>query len=83
MASLDVKMTINGEPYTEATMRNEIERGVMEAMINGIKEKISSVVSPHEAQQIAIDVQGSDLSSLSLSVSGPDEIVSKVRAALG
>jgi len=82
MAGMSVTMTINGKPYSEATMRNEIERAMLEAMIEGTKEKISSLVSPNEAGQLTIDVQGTDISKLSLSVSGPDEIVAKVRAAL-
>ena len=83
MTSVSVTMTINGKPYSEANLKNEIERMMMEAVISDVKEKISSAITPHEAQQITIDVQGHDLGRLSLSVSGPDEIVAKVRAVLG
>ena len=82
MASASVTMTINGKPYSEATFRNEIERAMLEAMIEGTKEKIASLVSPSEASQLTIDVQGTDMSRLSLSVKGPEEIVAKVQAAL-
>ncbi|PML91942.1 hypothetical protein [Vibrio breoganii] len=78
----EVKMTINGKPMTEANIQNELEKAMLEAVIEGIKETVESAVSKDEALQIKIDVIGTDIETLSLNISGPDEIVAKVEAAL-
>ncbi|ENP0865011.1 hypothetical protein ACPV3W_13265 [Vibrio parahaemolyticus] len=78
----EVKMTINGKPMTEANIQSELEKAMLEAFVEGIKETVESVVSKDESTQITIDVIGTDIEDLSLKISGPDEIVSKIEAAL-
>ncbi|ELX7527638.1 hypothetical protein SKP09_004781 [Vibrio parahaemolyticus] len=79
---LEVKMTINGKPMTEANIQSELEKAMLEAVVEGIKETVESVVSKDESTQITIDVIGTDIEDLSLKISGPDEIVAKIEAAL-
>ncbi|HHC6787007.1 TPA: hypothetical protein ACN38F_002236 [Vibrio parahaemolyticus] len=78
----EVKMTINGKPMTEANIQSELEKVMLEAVVEGIKETVESVVSKDEASQIKIDVIGTNIEDLSLNVSGPDEVVAKIEAAL-
>ncbi|MGR5380793.1 hypothetical protein [Vibrio harveyi] len=78
----EVKMTINGKPMTEANIQSELEKAMLEAVVEGIKETVESVVSKYESTQITIDVIGTDIEDLSLKISGPDEIVDKIEAAL-
>jgi hypothetical protein len=78
----EVEMTINGKPATEANIENEIDRAVFDAVISGLRETITSTITPAEARQISIDFQGNNIQSLSANISGPDEIVKKVEAAL-
>ncbi|EGQ7800893.1 hypothetical protein P6A00_004617 [Vibrio parahaemolyticus] len=78
----EVKMTINGKPMTEANIQSELEKAMLEAVVEGIKETVESVVSKDESTQITIDVIGTDIEDLSLKISGPDEIVAKIEAAL-
>jgi hypothetical protein len=78
----EVKMTINGKPMTEANIKNELEKAMFETVVEGIKETVESAVSKDEALQIKIDVIGTDIEALSLNISGPDDIVAKIEAAL-
>ncbi|EGR0214176.1 hypothetical protein LEZ42_004460 [Vibrio parahaemolyticus] len=78
----EVKMTINGKPMTEANIQSELEKAMLEAVVEGIKETVESTVSKDEASQVTIDVIGTDIEDLSLEISGPDEIVAKIEAAL-
>jgi len=78
----EVKMTINGKPMTEANIQSELEKAMLEAIVQGIEETIESVVSNDEASQITVNVIGTDIEDLSLNITGPDEIVAKVEAAL-
>ncbi|EGR3219706.1 hypothetical protein RGL42_002790 [Vibrio parahaemolyticus] len=78
----EVKMTINGKPMTEANIQSELEKTMLEAVVEGIKETVESTVSKDEASQVTIDVIGTDIEDLSLEISGPDEIVAKIEAAL-
>ena len=75
---IDLKMTVNGKPYSEANLENEI----FNATVEGIKESVTSCITPEEASNIDIEVSGSDLSSLTLTINGPDDIVAKIEAAL-
>ncbi|TMO35969.1 hypothetical protein CWC26_16935 [Pseudoalteromonas sp. S4488] len=78
----EVKMTINGKPMTEANIQSELEKAMLEAIVQGIEETVQSVVSNDEASQITVNVIGTDIEDLSLNITGPDEIVAKVEAAL-
>ncbi|HDI3235454.1 TPA: hypothetical protein PMB67_003490 [Vibrio cholerae] len=78
----EFKMTINGKPMTEANIQSELEKAMLETVVEGIKETVESSVSKDEASQIKIDVIGTDIENLSLKISGPDEIVAKIEAAL-
>ncbi len=75
-------MTINGKPMTEANIQSELEKVMLEAIVQGIEETVESVVSNDEASQITVNVIGTDIEDLSLNITGPDEIVAKVEAAL-
>lgn len=78
----EVKMTINGKPMTEANIQSELEKAMLETVVEGIKETVESAVSKDESTQITIDVIGTDIKDLSLKISGPDEVVAKIEAAL-
>ncbi|KKK55019.1 hypothetical protein LCGC14_3078800 [marine sediment metagenome] len=63
---------------TEAKIQSELEKAMLEAIVKGIKETVESVVSNDEASQITVNV----IEDLSLNITGPDEIVAEVEAAL-
>lgn len=77
-----VEMTINGKPMTEANIQNELEKAMLEAAVEGIKETVEFAISKDEALQIKIDIIGNNIEGLSLKIIGPDEIVAKIEAVL-
>ncbi len=79
---MNFKMTINGKPMTESNIRESIEQAVFKSAVAQMKDKIETVITPEEAAKITIDVQGNDIKSLKLNITGPEEIVSKIKKAL-
>jgi hypothetical protein len=78
----EIKMTINGKPFTEANLKYALERAPSyKAMISGFKEKVSKVLTAEEAAQITIDVQGNGINDLSFIVKGPEDIANKTKKA--
>jgi len=75
---IDLKMTVNGKPFTESNFEAEILKAVSEQ----VKNSITSIVSEEEASQITVDILGSTLDDLSLNVNGPEEIVNKIENQL-
>jgi hypothetical protein len=75
-----IKITINGKPAISNEVRNELERSVLDAIIDEVKKTIRSRTSSEEAQQITLHVMGTDLASLAFDLEGPEEIVSRARA---
>ena len=78
---MSITVTINGKPATEANIRDEVERSVFDAAIEGIKDRIASAITPEEQGQIKMHVNGTNLENLDFSLEGPEEIVNKTRAA--
>ena len=78
----NVKVTINGKPATQANIRNELEKTMLEAAIEAVQTAIRTALTPSEAQQITVDFQGRGLDNLSAKIGGPDDLVAKVNAAL-
>lgn len=78
----EIKMTINGKPATESNINNEIGSAIFHATVESIREAISGAITAAEAQQITVDMVGKDIKNLSVNVKGPEEIVSKIKAAL-
>ncbi len=78
----DLKVTINGKPLTEATLRNDLENSILQAAIETVTEQIMSALTPEEAQQITLNFQG-DLDNFSVNISGDDDVVEKAVEALG
>ena len=75
-----IKVTINGKPAIPSEVKNELERSVLDAIIDEVKKTIRSTTSFEESQQITLHVIGSDLESLAFDLEGPEEIVNRARA---
>lgn len=76
-------LTINGKPFTEKRFQDEMEKEMVRAIAEDTEKHILSLLTPSEASKLKIDLVGNDLENLSVDVDGPDEIVEKVRKALG
>ena len=78
---MGIKITINGKPAKASKVRNELERSVLDAIIDEIKKTIRSTTGFKESQQITLHVVGTDLNSLAFDLEGPPEIVNRARSS--
>ena len=78
----DLKVTINGKPLTEDTLKNELENSILEAAIESVTEQVMSALTPAEAARITLNFQG-DLNNFSVNISGDDDVVEKAVGTLG
>lgn len=77
-----LEMTINGKPFNETNFKDEIEKTVFQSVVESAKERVVSLITEEELSKISIDVVGTDIENLSLSIDGPDDIVNKIEAGL-
>ena len=77
---MPIKITFNGKPMTATKVTNELDRSVLDAIIDEITKTIRSTTSLQESQQITLHVIGSDLETLAFDLEGPPEIVHKAQA---
>ena len=77
---MPIKITLNGKPMAVTKVKNELNRSVLDAIIDEITKTIQSTTSPEESRQITLHVIGSDLKSLAFDLEGPEEIVNRARA---
>jgi hypothetical protein len=76
-----IKITINGRPAIAHGSKNELERSVLDAIIDEVNKTIQSATSFEESQQITLHVVGKDLQSLAFDLEGPEEIVNRAKAS--
>ena len=75
-----IKITINGKPAITKKVKNELERSVLDAIIDEVRTTIRSRTRFEESQQITLHVIGNDLESLAFDLEAPEEIVNRARA---
>ena len=77
---MGIKVTINGEPAPPNEVKSELDRSVLDAIIDEVRKTIRSTTTFEESQQVTLHVMGSDLESLAFDLEGPEEIVNRIRA---
>ena len=78
---MGIKVTINGEPAPPNEVKSELERSVLDAIIDEVRKTIRSTTTFEESQQVTLHVMGNNLESLAFDLEGPEEIVNRIRAA--
>ena len=78
---MGIKVTINGEPAPPNQVKSELDRSVLDAIIDKVRKTIRSTTTFEESQQVTLHVMGNDLESLAFDLEGPEEIVNRIRAA--
>lgn len=78
---MSINVTINGKPAIPTKLKGELERSVLDAIIDEIKKTIRSTIGFEESQQITLHVVGTDLKSLAFDLEGPAEIVNRARSS--
>jgi hypothetical protein len=76
---MGIKITINGKSATATKKKSELDRSVLDAIIEQIKKTIGETITLRESQQITLHVMGTDLKSLAFDLEGPAEIVKRAR----
>lgn len=79
---LEIKMTVNGKPYSEDTLQNEIENAIIKSVIANITDQIHSALSAAETAQITLNFKGTIGEDFGVEIDGPDDLVAKAAAAL-
>ncbi len=77
-----IKFTLNGKNISANNIKPSIEQIMFNSAIEQIKNKVVASITEKEASEISIDVIGTNLESLNLNISGPKEIVDKIKASL-
>lgn len=79
---MSIVFEIGGRKINLARVTDPFSASVLNGWQSIIEEK-AKVLSSSERQQITITVKGKDVEHLSVTCSGPDEIISKLRGILG
>ncbi len=77
-----MEFEVNGRKVSPNSISDAIEKAIIESVSKQIQEKVSRAVGYSDASKITIKARGRDLQSLSFEVSGPPELVDKVKKAL-
>jgi hypothetical protein len=77
----EIKMTINGKPFSEQTFQDEMEKAILQNAAEQIKEIIRSSLSVSEFAQIKLNFKGT-VDNFGVEIDGPEEIIEKAQAAL-
>ena len=78
---MGIRITINGKPANSTKVKTDLERSVLDAIIDEIKKTIRSTPGFKESQQITLHVVGIDLNSLAFDLEGPPDIVNRARSS--
>lgn len=62
--------------------KNAFDKAIVDAIAEQIKKKVIRAVGSSNAGKIKVRLKGRDLQKLSVDVTGPEELIEKVRQAL-
>lgn len=79
---IDITMTINGRPATSANIHNELEKAVYESIRKQLTEKLRGIGSTVDGKRLKVELKGSSIHDLSVSLSGPEELVERAKKIL-
>ena len=80
---IDIKMTINGRPFTTDNFHNELEKAVLGQILGHVQNQLQDVPAELNGEKLMVELLGDDLDNLSVKLSGPDELIEQARPALG
>lgn len=76
-----ITCTINGQTI-DINNSSAIDRAILSGVIDKATDVVRAKLTEEEQSKITIAVKGTSLDHLTLNVSGPDEIIAKIKAAL-
>lgn len=79
----DISIRINGESVKDEGTKKDMNTAMFMILVENLREKVSNVITAEEAAKILIDVSGTCLGDLTLRITGPSEIVKKIKNSCG
>jgi hypothetical protein len=77
-----ISFQLNGRTVTPTSFGNSMEGAILNQVAEHAVKVIRSKLTPEEQDRVSIKIEGENLKSLSLNLSGPEEILAKVKADL-
>jgi hypothetical protein len=79
---IDVHFELNGRRVRPDQIGDAMEAAILKGVGEKAAEHVRSKLTPAEQRQVTVKVVGDSLDDLSIKISGPDEIVAKLKTAL-
>lgn len=80
---LNIKMTINGRPATSANIKDALEKSIFDAACKQIADKLKNIGPTADGERLQVELTRSSANNVSVSLSGPAELIEQAKAALG
>jgi hypothetical protein len=78
---LNVTCEINGKKI-DISDSSAIDQAILQGVIGKATDVVKAKLTEEEQNKITITVKGDSLDDLSLNVSGPEEVIAKLKSAL-
>lgn len=79
---LRITFELNGRPIDPRNIKDALEKAIVEGIRSDLEKRIRQAAG-FDADKLTVKMSGSSLNSLSMNISGPDEVVAKVRKVFG
>lgn len=80
---IKITVEINGRPVSSASFKDAFEAAAIEGIRQKMQDSLERGLTHDELSKLTVKLVGTSLSSLSLNLSGPDEILKKAKTAVG
>jgi hypothetical protein len=80
---IDISFEINGRKVNPNQMGNALEQALLSSIKDEVTQKVRSIRDPKTGERPKIKVKGRSIDSLSFEISGSEDLVARVRKALG
>ena len=80
---IDISFEINGRKGNPNQIGNALEQALLSSIKDEVTQKVRSIRDPKTGERPKIKVKGRSIDSLSFEISGSEDLVARVRKALG
>ena len=80
---IDISFEINGRKVNPNQMGNALEQALLSSIKDEVTKKVRSIRDPKTGERPKIKVKGRSIDKLSFEISGSEDLVARVRKALG
>ena len=80
---IDISFEINGRKVNPSRVSNELENALMDSIKDEVTQKVRGIRDPKTGERPKIKVKGRSIDKQSFEISGSEDLVARVRKALG